>query len=179
MGIGDLDSGARFGLVPIGLPDANLGTERSDTERRQMPGLATRSSVFAWNSDIPQLTGNAFTAPPMGGTINLRKNTAPLGTSVDVPTWAAGAVIIFDTYVDTMGVGVTYHEFSISTVIDPTNLQFVESSIHNVINQHQQRQVIVPFYDEPLIRYDSLNNLGSALGSEYLYIYLLGFVRNV
>lgn len=177
MGIGDLDSGARFGLVPIGLPNSSLDTPGSDTERRAFPGLATKSSVFAWQAPTqPALVVSTAVA---GGnyTVNMRNNVATGGSSVDVPTWAAGAVLRLWGLVNTMGTS-TYHVWVAYSAISGNNVPVMsfesEATTKSVLGD--QVQFVMPFYDEPQFLVSHGTN-GTGTGTTI--VYLVGFVRNV
>jgi hypothetical protein len=146
-----------------------------------MPGLATRNSVFAWKggSALPVLaTRTAVTTN--SDTINLRTNTATAGTSVDVPTWAAGAVIQIYMFVDTQGTS-TYHAFSLSTPISSTtglpNATPILVRVKNAASLFAEwEQVVMPFFDEPIMNVSYTTN-GTGTGT--YDVRLLGFVRNV
>src|SRR4051794_25703014 len=100
------DSGERFGRQPIGTTGVDESAPRMDTERHKMPGLATKGSVFSWVPSFTDLMARNATAAGWTETINLRANTASSGSSVDVPTWAAGCVVAFVTTVSVMGAGI-------------------------------------------------------------------------
>lgn len=173
MGAGDLDSGARFGLVPIGLPTTGLDASRQDTERRAFPSLATKNSVFAWLQDVPTIVSETAVNGVKFNTINLRQNTSTGGASVDVPTWAAGAVIKFTFSVVTLGTSTAF-TFTVSGPIAGSSLYAITlgavSLAPNII------QVIIPFYDEPQVGVTAGNAVGT--GTHTYSAQVVGFVRD-
>lgn len=174
MGIGDLDSGKRFGLPPIGLPEATLETGRSDTERRAFPGLATKSSVFAWKSPLVTLYSVSLTSGTATVTINLRANTAAGGSSVDVPTWAAGCLVGVSFVPGTLGTSTDFSWTASSPAVSGIGL--IAAASFPTTTTNDIRQVIVPFYDEPSFVFNRNTN-GS--GTYSVSVSLQGFVRNV
>jgi hypothetical protein len=176
--IGDLDSGARFGLPPIGLSQATLETGASDTQRRQMPGLATKNSVFDWLGPASGLLiSNTGVTGTINDTINIRQNTALNGSSFDVPTWAAGAVVSLNYKAATMGTS-TYHLWTVQPTIVSSSIPQLAIVLErvNAYPGNESRQVVVPFFDEPIILV-GYNTNGSGTGTYSMY--LVGFVRNV
>jgi hypothetical protein len=173
-----LDDGGRQGLAPIGMTGAAQGTSPTDTERRAFPGLSTKSSVFAWVSAYPVIQARLTVAATFTDTVNLRNNTATGGSSVDVPTWAAGCLITVSTSISALGAGIAYQLFSISSgsvfAGNPVFLTRITAVGGGGIDQ-----VIVPFFDEPVFNVAQQNDLGNTNGQVSMFISLLGFVRNV
>ena len=152
-----------------------MQTERSDTQRRQMPGLATKGSVFAWNSAQPVLLSRAAGAGLISDeVVNLRKNTASGGTSVDVPVWAAGAVVAVTMIANVYGTS-TYFQWMIQSSLSSNDIMTYETP-RSLTGAGTCLQVIIPFYDEPLF-YVTFNTNGT--GTATYSVVLLGFVRNV
>lgn len=179
MAIGDLNDGSRFGLPPIGLPQSNLGTQGSDTERRAFPGLATKSSVFAWRSDTPPVHFQASVAAGFTTVIDLRKNTSGgSAVSVDVPSWAAGAIVFWYTMIATMGAGVTKHLFGVTCPVTPLGTN-IFTRTHDTLALVQCDQFIIPFFDEPVFTIGESNDASNTNGTVNSFMNLLGFVRNV
>lgn len=174
MAIGDLDDGTRFGLPAIGLPQSHLDTPGSDTQRRAFPGLATKSSVFAWTPDHLPLFDSGLVAPNFTYTINLRQNTAPGGVSVDVPTWAAGCIITCSTVVTVLGT--TQQGFTIQSQALGAAFGLYYTTYRAL--GADAGQVIVPFFDEPMFFASSVSTPAAA-GTVQLAGTLLGFIRNV
>jgi hypothetical protein len=172
-----LDDGGRQGLVPIGMTGAAPDSSPSDTERREFPGLATKSSVFAWTAPWTQLMARNG-APGWTETINLRNNTASSGVSVDVPTWAAGAVILAHFGVTSLGASVTTQTIRVSAPVYITG-QGVWGVAFATAGFSTDAQLIAPFYDEPVFSVTTVNDLASNAGSVGVVVNLLGFVRNV
>jgi hypothetical protein len=172
-----LDDGGRQGLAPIGMTGAAQNTSPSDTERRTFPGLATKSSVFAWTADFPSLLSRAFTTGTVTDTINLRNNASGFGASVDVPSWAAGCVVSFNTFVAGLGTSTfwnwaLYGPFNTST--SPVFTHEMQAKTLGLLGDTSV--VIVPFFDEPTMTVSySTNGTGTGTWS----VTLLGFVRNV
>ena len=179
MATGDLNSGERFGLPPIGLTQATLDTPPSDTARRSFPGLATKGSVFTWNGSVSQICSRTAVTGTISDSINLRSNTATGGSSIDVPTWAAGAVISFDYRVVTMGTS-TYHAFAVVPALLQLTAVSQISAIRGAVTAQplglESQQAIIPFYDEPVV---TVSFTTDGTGTSTYRAFCIGFVRNV
>lgn len=113
-------------------------------------------------------------------TINLRTNTATGGSSVDVPTWAAGCIIKAILGVASVGTS-NYFAWNVSSPVTGVGTNYLFQSTENAVtgapvNAGWGIQVIVPFYDEPTFTMSyATDGSGTALWSANL----LGFIRNV
>jgi hypothetical protein len=110
--------------------------------------------------------------------INLRNNTASLGSSVDVPTWAAGAVILVHFGVTAIGAGATTQSVTVSAPLYLTG-QTVYGMTFATAAMGTDAQLIVPFYDEPVFSVTARNDAATSAGTVSVSVNLLGFVRNV
>ena len=168
------DTGERFGLPPIGTSGINESAPQMDTVRHKMPGLATKGSVFTWLSSPVQLLSRSA-AGQISETINIRRNTATNGSSADVPTWAAGAVISLAMFVNSMGTS-TYWNWVASSVVAGSVAPAFSTERNAVSNVSAFQQVIMPFYDDPSMTIETFTN---GTGTSTTTAYLMGFVRNV
>lgn len=177
----NFDTGAQFGLQPIGTTNLTEASPNQDTERRAFPGLATKGSVFSWVNPQISLMGRTGVAGSSSGvtdTVNIRNNTATGGTSTDVPTWAAGAVVIFSSVVATMGTA-TFQTFEVDAIGLNTGarLYFKVYGAASVGGFPELVTFVVPFFDEPIfsVTYITSNSTGTGTYGASL----IGFVRNV
>jgi hypothetical protein len=126
-----------------------------------MPSLVTRVNVTGTLSD----------------TVNLRRNVAFGGSSVDVPTWAAGCIVIFQMTPTVLNTS-TYFAWVISVpiVTGAIPISYYEARVVPLGAVGEVRQITVPFFDEPLFTLDYTTN---GTGTATYNAKLLGFVRNV
>lgn len=166
------DDGSKFGLPAIGTSGTNLSTGPSDTKRSAFPSLATKGSVFSWLPTVISLVP-VSTLVGVSGTVNLRNNTAG-GSSADIPTWAAGAVVLVTFNVSALG-GTTFITMTLSNSFGI----LLWSRQIPTINFGFADLVVVPFYDDPSFTYSKSNNLSTGAGTASGQIDLVGYVRNV
>jgi hypothetical protein len=143
-----------------------------------MPGLATANSVFAWTGTpaMPLLQSRVTVTGLISEVVNIRQNTATGGVSTDVPTWAAGCVICMRMKPAVVGTsGFFIWSIQVPIVSGATPIMQYETLVVPA-GLGELRQVIVPFFDEPL--FTSVFNTNGT-GTATYSISLLGFVRNV